>query len=265
MRRPPRQAVLLVAHLLVAALPAAAQDPPPQPAEPEAEPATEAVERWAVQVDFGFNGSSGNTRLAVLTSGFQVRHLITDEFKLEWSALYRYGESEGSVVARNMKTVLSGDFGPDALLSPFFFGTVERDPFRRLRVRADGGGGAKVTFHSSRAGEASFSTALLYSHERFTPAEDGEALAARTDARWSMRARARRRLADRFRAEHTTFYQPVWDRVADYNVDALTRITAQLNDWLAIGLTHNYRFDSTPPPDVLRADQSIQVNLTVQF
>jgi hypothetical protein len=264
----PRSRVPLRVALTAAAVPflvpaaASAQEPV---AGAEAAAAETDVERWAAQIDFGFNGSSGNTRLAVLSTGFQVRHLITDEFKLELSGVYRYGESERVVVARNMRAVMSGDFHPDERISPFFFGTLERDPFRRLDFRGDGGGGAKLTFHSSRTAEASFSSALLYSHERFVTRPDDVPIAPRTDARWSFRARARRRLSDGIRAEHTTFYQPVWDRFGDYNVDAVTRLTAQLNDRLAIGVTHTYRHDSTPPPDVLRADQQLEANVTIHF
>jgi hypothetical protein len=75
----------------------------------------------------------------------------------------------------------------------------------------------------------------------------------------------RRSISDGLRAEHTTFFQPVWDRVGDYNVDAVSRVTARINDTFGIGFTHTYKIDSTPPPDVLRNDQALQVNLTIQF
>lgn len=266
--RPPRQpnrarrARFVTPMLLAATLVLAAEAPlfARQPAAEEPPP-----ERWSASLDLGFNGSSGNTSLAVFSSGFQVKHLLTDEFTLEWSGNYRYGESEGVVVARNMRSTLSFDLFPRERVSPFVFTTVERDRFRRLRVRSDGGGGAKLVLHRARNSEASISGALLYSHESFTPQAGGALTPARTDGRWSVRTRGRTRLTDGLRVEHTSFVQPVWNDAADYNVDAVTRLAIQLNERLAIGVSHNFRFDSTPPPDVLRADQSLQANFTIQF
>jgi putative salt-induced outer membrane protein YdiY len=221
--------------------------------------------RWTATVDLGFNGSSGNTRLAVFSTGFQVRHLLTEEFTLEWSGNFRYGESEGEVVARNVRSTLSFDLFPKDRVSPFVFSTIERDRFRRLRVRSDGGGGVKFVVHRAQDTEASLSGALLYSHESFTPQAGGVVTPARTDGRWSVRARGRTRLTDGLRMEHTSFLVPVWDDVGDYNFDAVSRLALQLNERLAIGVSHNFRYDSTPPPDVLRADQTLQANFTIQF
>lgn len=221
--------------------------------------------RWTASLDMGFSGATGNTRLAVFSSGFQVKHLLTEEFTLEWSGSYRYGESEGTVVARNMRTTLNFDLFPLERVSPFLFTTLERDPFRRLRARSDGGGGAKLVLHREQHSEVSLSGALLYSHESFIPQAAGPVSPARTDGRWSLRARGRTRLTDGLRVEHTSFLQPVWNDAADYNVDTVTRLAIQLNERLAIGLSHTFRFDSTPPPDVLRADQALQANFTIQF
>jgi hypothetical protein len=252
MKFDPAHVVALV--LLLTAAPATAQ---PDIAVPPA--------RWTASFDLGFNGSTGNTQLAVFSSGFQVKHLLTEEFTLEWSGHYRYGESEGAVVARNMRTTLNLDLFPRERISPFLFTTLERDPFRRLRVRSDGGGGAKLVVHRRPDSEASISGALLYSHEAFTVRPGGALPGARTDGRWSVRARGRTQLREGLRVEHTSFLQPVWNDIGDYNMDAVTRLAIQLNQRLAIGLTHNFRFDSTPPADVLRADQALQANFTIQF
>src|SRR4051812_40554446 len=80
---------------------------PTAPAPVAIAPATPAPvkkkdpDRWAAAVDLGFNAATGNTRLMLLTTGFRLKHRETDRFKLEWGVTYRYGESRGSVVARN--------------------------------------------------------------------------------------------------------------------------------------------------------------------
>jgi hypothetical protein len=160
-RRRPLPLALAALLLLVPAVPATAQR-------------ADAESRWGVTVDLGFNGSRGNTRLTVLSTGVGVKHLITEDFRLDWSGSMRYGESEGEVVARNLRSQLGFDLNPEATVSPFFFANAERDRFRRLRMRGDGGAGAKYTFWRERNDEVSFSFAALYSREEFFPRPTGE-------------------------------------------------------------------------------------------
>jgi N-acetylated-alpha-linked acidic dipeptidase len=237
---------------------------PPARAAPRQEQEATAPSRWAATLDLGFNGSRGNTTLAVLSTGFGIKHLITDEFRFEWNGNLRYGESEGEVVARNVRSQVSFDLDPGGAVSPFFFADAERDPFRRMRLRTDGGAGAKYTFWERRNEEVSLSLAGLYSRQEFFPRPNGDVTPHRTNARWSGRGRVRRQFDD-VRIEHTSFFQPVYDRLSDYNYDATTRIGTRLNERISLTFTHVYKHNSTPPEGVVREDQSFQAGITVQF
>jgi hypothetical protein len=225
---------------------------------------TERKRRWDVTIDLGLNAAKGNTDLTVLSTGLGVKHLVTEEFRLEWNGSMRYGESEGEVVARNVRSQLSFDLHPEAMISPFFYADMERDPFRRMRLRSDGGAGAKYTLWRSGGEEASLSLAGLYSRQAFFPLATGEMTPARTDARFSGRARVRRHFGDA-RVEHTSFFRPVLDELNDYTYDATTRVSTKLNELVSVTLTHIYRHNSVPPEGVGREDQSFQAGLTVQF
>jgi N-acetylated-alpha-linked acidic dipeptidase len=233
---------------------------PPRPPAPPAAPPS----RWGVTVDLGFNGSRGNTALTVFSTGIGVKHLITDEFRLEWNGSIRYGESEGEVVARNIRSQINFDFNPDAAVSPFFYANAERDPFRRMRLRTDGGAGAKYTFWRRSNDEVSLSVAGLYSRQEFFPLPSGEVTPHRSNARWSSRGRLRRQFGSA-RLDHTSFFQPVFDRIHDYNYDATTRLSTKLNERISLALTHIYKNNSRPPGGVVREDQSFQAGVTVQF
>jgi N-acetylated-alpha-linked acidic dipeptidase len=252
------------ASLAVPSAAAAASPTTASPAAPRAAARTEAPSRWGVSVDLGFNGSRGNTALTVFSTGIGVKHLVTDEFRLEWNGAVRYGESEGDVVARNLRSQVSFDFNPDADVSPFFYMDAERDPFRRMRLRTDGGAGAKYTFWRQRNEEVSLSVAGLYSRQEFFPLPSGELTPRRSNARWSGRGRVRRQLGTA-RVEHTSFMQPVLDQLSDYTYDATTRLSTKLNERVSLTLTHLYKHNSQPPPGVVREDQSIQAGITVQF
>jgi hypothetical protein len=245
-----------IAVILVAAFTAA-----PLQAQEGAEP---APSRWGVTVDLGFTGSRGNTTLTVLSTGLGIKHLITDDFRFEWNGSLRYGESDGEVIARNLRSQVSFDLDRGRAVSPFFYADAERDPFRRMRLRTDGGAGAKYTFWKQRNDEVSLSIAGLYSRQEFFPRPDGTPAARRENARWSGRGRVRRQLGD-VRVDHTSFFQPVMDRFDDYNYDATTRIGTKLNERITLTLTHVYRHNSTPPEGVLREDQTFQAGITVQF
>ena len=225
----------------------------------------DTVDRWKVAIDLGFNGSSGNSSLAVFTTGFGISHLQTDLLELEWTSAFRYGESEGEVVARAIRSSVSADYRPEARWSPFVFSQFERDTFRKLDVLTNVGAGVKRTFVRTDAAELSLSAAVLHQYENFTQPRGAAALESETDARWSIRARGSRALGEAVRIAHTTFYKPVWDKAGDYAIDALTALDVRLGERIGLKFSHSFRRDSTPPPDVEKDDHVVQVGLTLEL
>jgi putative salt-induced outer membrane protein YdiY len=240
------------ALLAVAAGPARAQE--------EAAP-----DRWDGLFELGFSGATGNTSLAVLTTGFRIKHLQIERYELELSASYRYGESEGDVVARSMKGGLSYDLHPENAWSPFAFVDAERDAFRRIDVRTNAGAGVKRTFVNNDSASFSLSAAALHDYENFRNRTGLEPLAPRSNARWSFRAKGHRELAHGIRFDHVTFFQPLWDQADDYNIDTNSKATVLLTERVGITFSYTFRRDSTPPPDVEHNDQIIQAGVTIQM
>lgn len=241
--------------------PAAAAPSPaaPAPAQREQE---EEPDRWAAALDLGFASSSGNSDLTSLTTGLRLKHLQTRLFKLEWSVSFRYGESRGTVVARNLQSKLDFDVGPAARVSPFVFASAERDPFRKLDLRARTGSGVKYTFYREDPGEASVRVAAQYSRENFTRAADTD---SRTDGAWSMEFKGNRELGSNVKLENTTTFSPVFDDFADHNIDVASKVSSRIMKHLALTLTHAYGYDSTPADGVGRSDQRFQAGLTIDF
>jgi len=231
----------------------------PAVAAQEQEP---APDRWAAAVDLGFASSTGNSDLTSLTTGIRLKHLQTRLFKLEWSVTFRYGESRGEVVARNLQSKLDFDMGPAARVSPFVFASAERDPFRKLDLRARTGSGVKYTFYRETPGEASLRIAAQYSRENFT-ADAGQD--PRTDGAWSVELKGNRGLGEAVKLENTTTFTPVFDDFADYNLDIASKVSSQIFKHLALTLTHAYSYDSTPAEGVGRTDQRFQAGLTIDF
>ena len=237
------------------------QQAAPAPAEAAPEPAEEP-DRWAASVDLGFASSSGNSDLTSLTTGLRLKHLQIRLFKLEWSVAFRYGESQGTVVARSLQSKLDFDVGPSARVAPFVFVSAERDPFRKLDLRARTGSGVKYTFYRETPGEASVRVAAQYSRENFTSAA---AQSPRTDGAWSMELKGNRGLGDNVRLENTTTFTPVFDDFADHNLDVASKISSRITKHLALTLSHAYGYDSTPAEGVGRTDQRFQAGLTIDF
>jgi hypothetical protein len=222
----------------------------------------EEEDRWAAAVDLGFASSSGNSDLTSLTTGVRVKHLQTRLFKLEWSLTFRYGESQGTVVARNLQSKLDFDVGPAARVSPFVFASAERDPFRKLDLRARTGSGVKYTFYRESPGEASVRVAAQYSRESFTR-DAGEN--PRNDGAWNMEFKGIRGLGENIKLENTTTFAPVFDDFADHNLDIASKVSSRISKHLALTLTHAYGYDSTPAEGVGRTDQRFQAGLTIDF
>lgn len=263
LRVPVPDSIVLPIDTAIVAADTAAAPAPDAEAVPEQD--VPDPDRWAAQLEFGFNGAQGNTDLITLSTGFSIERIETDRFELEWEAGYRYGESEGTVVARNLQSALSFALFPAGPWSPFVYVAAERDPFKRLDIRTDGGAGAKYTLTDGDAGTASLSLALLHTYENFSPTPEAPATPIRSDARWSMRARAARRMTEGWQVENTTFYKPVYDEFGDYDIDSVTKLNAILNSRLALTFSYAYRLDSTPPEGVGREDQILTAGLTINL
>jgi hypothetical protein len=219
---------------------------------------------WRTQLELGFNGARGNTSFVVLRSGVSVTHLRTDVAEIEASGLYRYGKSDGELIARDWRGSLKLDVVPNQRLSPFAFATASGDALRRLAIRSEGGAGAKYTYWRSERGAASISGAALYSVESYDRAMDSSRPASQRSAKWSVRSKGETTVG-RARIAQTTFYQPVWDSGADYTLEATTSLSAQLVGRLDLVLVHEYLYDATPPADVLRTDQKVSVVFRYEF
>lgn len=259
--------LMAIAAVMVCAPRAYAQATTTPPVTPAATPATTPApppkppDRWAAALDFGFNAQTGNTRLMLLTTGFRVRHRETETYKLEWGVSFRYGESRGVVVARNVQSNLSFDFNPKSMWSPYAFATVERDPFRHLDLRSNTGSGVTHTFYRAATGELAVSLAALYSHEGFTVSTQPD----RDDARWNLQTRGSQKIGKSARIENTFFYKPVWNQRGDYNIQSTTRLSSRITQRLAMTLSHEYLKDSTPPQGVKQDDQRVQAGFTFEF
>lgn len=230
-----------------------ARPTPPLSAQDAAQPA------WRTQLELGFNGAAGNSSFSVLRTGFTVTHLRTDRAEIEASGLFRYGESEGELMARDWKGALKVDLAPQGRWSPFVFATATGDEVRRVDVRSEGGAGAKYTFVDDERSEASLSLAGLFAYEDYEQEVGAAPLAAEKTARWSARARGRRSLGEGTELGHTLFYQPVWDAPDDFVLDASTTLSTALLGALTLAVEHQYLHDATPPPDVKRDDHRFSV------
>jgi len=229
--------------------------------------------RWEASAELSFTEQSGNSDLRVLTGGFGMSHLQRDLFQLDASATSRYGRSDGDLVTLSHSASIAADLRPETPWSPFFFSDAERDRFKRLDLRLSTGAGVKYTplRAAERRGDASLSLALLHSFERLAeesvqpggPAGAGAESIHR--ARWSLRARATRELRPGVTLRHTTFYQPVWDRMADYLLRSDSGVKVLMTERLALSVDYQLKRDARPPAGVEPDDRLLKTGLIIDF
>lgn len=252
----PRWTAALIA-LLAAATPASAQQDTLSVEEPP--------DRWKVVLDLSFTGSSGNNEMSMLAAGARATHLVTAEYELEASLQTRYGHSEGREVARSAKGGLSFDLHPEDRWSPFLTLELERDPFRRLDLRSNGGGGMKYTLIDTERAALSLSSAAIYSYEDLAPAEDGHPGELSHLVRSSWRYKGMRAFGDGASVEQVVWYQPLWDLPSDYLMRAETALGVQMTEGLFLRLVHSFQRDSTPPPEVEPDDHVVTMGISIQM
>ena len=227
-----------------------------------AQEAEEDPDTWSAEAGLTLQASGGNESLTVFTTTLGLSHLRTDVAEFSADGRFRYGESEGEKVAENLRGNVTMDLWPQATWSPFLFATAEQDPIKRLDARVNGGAGAKRTFFQDGWSEASVSGAILYSYENLEVADSlGDGITQ--TARWSWRVRARKELGEGSRIEQVVFFLPAWDRLADYQLESVTKLRVAINKTLSFTTDILYQRDNTPAPDVGPDDYSISVGLSM--
>jgi hypothetical protein len=216
---------------------------------------------------------SGNRMLRLLTGGLNVSHLQEERFRLDLGLQSRYGKSEDELVTLSHQGTFAFDFQPAATWSPFVFIDAERDEFKLLDLRLSTGAGAKYTMWRVEESdeETSLSLALLHAYERIAaqapdqeePVADGPDVVHR--ARWSLRARTSHELRSGVTFRHTTFYQPLWDEMANYLLRLDTSLKILLTERLALSVDYQIKRDARPPPGVEPDDRLLKTGLIIDF
>lgn len=222
-------------------------------------------DRWKIEVEAGLNGASGNSSYSILRTGGKVTLLQKQHMEFEASGLVRHGKNGEKVIADDARASLKLDMWPNATLSPFVFGDWSRDAIRKIDARASGGMGAKWLFWNGEKGKASLSVAGLFDYQNFTLAEGSTDPGVEKKARWSARHKVERKLSQGATFEQVIFYQPVWNKAADYVLDMTNSVTTKMLGKLSLGLEHQYLHDATPQPGVRPDDQKWSVILKMSF
>jgi hypothetical protein len=241
---------------------------PPLPADTIAPaPTARPSSPWKVAAEMSFTDQSGNRVLRLLTGGLKVAHRDRDRYELDGRVESRYGKSDGEVVARNQYASLALDLQPGAAWSPFLFSNAERDEFKRLDLRFSGGAGARYTLWADPGVQntASVSLALLYSYEDLIATEAQPFAPSRSLARWSLRVKGQQAIREGLRVHHTSFYQPVWDEMADYLLRSDTGASVLLTRRLALSVGYQLSRNNRPPDGVEPDDRLLKTGFIIDF
>lgn len=216
----------------------------PGPASPAA-----TASRWRSTAEASGNVLFGAARqrlaAATLATGRADSAL---EVRAELHATYADArDADGGarrVVARAARVTGSVDRDPHGQLSLFAFGTAETSLQQRIAARVQGGAGAKLTVWRQGDDEASVSLAVLGEDTR---ARDGTLpmrMAAGRRVRWSLRARAGRRVTETLRISHVTLWQPTATVIERSIVETTTTAALAVTQGVDFTATLRDRFDA---------------------
>ena len=201
---------------------------------------------WKTQAEASASLFFGNTeqRLAALRSTI-ARADSTLESKIDLRFAYADQTTEQDVREVSKRSWLASstlDYRPFERISPFLIGNVESSYEQRIALRYSGGAGAKYTFVENERVEASFSLAMLAERTRVA---DGAPEPARPSlARWSARLRLNRRLHERLRVTHLTFYQPEVSELERFTLSSTSTAAYEMNRVLSATVSFLETYDS---------------------
>ncbi len=181
---------------------------------------------------------AGATRAAYSDSTIEVRGEIRADYA-ETSV-----DSGGSTVSRRAWLLSTGvDLAPFAKVSPFLLGSAESSLQARIERRYSGGFGGKLTYIQTDDTKLSTSMALLWERTKVMDGNTNPDLPA-SRLRWSFRLKGSRKLDDRIRFTHETFYQPSVKDMQQFTITSTSTLTFDLNKTLGFTSSLHDSYDS---------------------
>ncbi|MEP6832021.1 MAG: DUF481 domain-containing protein [Gemmatimonas sp.] len=230
----------------------AQEAPVPATSAPPARPTT----HWRATVDASGTILYGAANQRTLNAGVGTTRL-DPEYEIRLDLQSGYGDSRNqdtgvrSVIARNVRLSGAYDLHPHDRTSPFALVSAESNYQQRYKSRVSGGIGAKQTFWrpdsviNGFVQDASVSLAVLAENTRLlADAPDVSRETAGSRARYSLRARFRKRIGHDVRFTHITLYQPTTNNLGRYTLDAVTELAVPLRTRLQFTISHRERLDS---------------------
>ena len=181
---------------------------------------------------------AGATRMAFSDSSVEVR----GELRADYAETAI--DSGGSTVSRRAWLASTGvDLAPFSTVSPFVQGSAESSLQQRIARRYSAGFGGKLTFIQTDDSKLSTSAALLWERTEVmdgnpNPNPDASRL------RWSFRLTGSRKLDDRIRFDHETYYQPSVREMAHFTITSTSTLTFALNKTLGFTSSLHDTYDS---------------------
>jgi Protein of unknown function, DUF481 len=198
------------------------------------------------RAELGASVFFGNTsQIAVTTAATTERSSNDLGFVSRMS--YTYGEAtdlDGKTTVNKRSWNVGTDLNlyPERPVNAFISGKVESVFEKKIDLRWNVGGGARVQFFRGPTGGAEFSVAVVA--ERTIPRREvGQA--AVTVAKWSSRVRLTRELAEgRITFQFDTTYEPEWRDLGTFTLGLSNSLAFQLTEGLALQVSVKDSYDS---------------------
>jgi hypothetical protein len=221
--------------------------PPPAPAP------------WRFQLDLGFQDAEGNRNLTVFNGLYTMERRSADNFILGSKLDVRYGKSNGVEAVNSQALSLRFDWHPRSPISPFFGVDVQRDPIRKIALRAQGGTGFNFNTDIRDDRRTYFSLGLVFDHQDHS---EGVSPASVDDTRWMLRASRTRLYGPATRVEFTAKLQPATRDLQDYLASAVAAVRVGLTRRTGLTTRLEYTRNSRPAPGIVPDDRSLSVALS---
>lgn len=252
----------LVGAALTAAILADSLPPPPAAAALVRAPAPPAaaqpvpVPGWSATGELSYTDVTGNTSVALLASGVNLKRVRDARYELELGGLVRYGEADGAATVENYAGSARVRFSPAGAVSPYISGGWQRDVVRGIRARFSAQAGAEANLvRATKDRRLALGLALLRDVEsrRLPPGSPEPETISRS--RLSGTFTLQVPLRDGVSFEHRMLMEPATGDFEDYFFLSRTAVRVGLTRVVALQTSFQFDRDNIPPPGVEFRDE----------
>ncbi|MCJ8501536.1 DUF481 domain-containing protein [Desulfatitalea alkaliphila] len=221
---------------------------------------SEEQPRWQDTAELSFVQTGGNTDVTTIAAKNLLQYRLSDNWAMQWKAAALHAESDGEKTAERYETDLRTDYKGGERIYYYGLAGWVQDTFAGLDQRIYGGPGIGYRFLIGPRHQLVGELGAYYAREKYTDGSADDLMEGRAYGKYQFK------FSETVQFSQDLEYLHNFKDSAAYKLISVSALQSKLNEWLAVRVAYELRYDNRPTPaDLKNSDSLLTVSLVLNL